>query len=176
MAHLSAAPRAERQGEGLAAARPEEACGEIKCQFAARSKNRIHWLISTRAKTVLEVRLAAAGRAVGRLWARQGEGLCRNNNHETAATMSHETRRLSCGRIDDVEAVQHRIDAIDATTSSLSSFFTFIFSTLRQYRAAEDLAGAGRGPCRPVLAGVGLAAAHHAVEGHEEVVLRGEWR
>ena len=38
-------------------------------------KNRIHRLLSTRAKTVLEVRLAAAGRAVERLWARQAEGL-----------------------------------------------------------------------------------------------------
>ena len=72
--------------------------------------------------------------------------------------------------------MQHHIDAIDGTTSSLSSFSTFIFSTLRHYRAAADRAGAGRGPCRPVLGGVGLAAAHHAVEGHEEAVLRGEWR
>ena len=61
---------------GLAAARPEEACGEIKFQFAARSNNQINWLISTRVKTVLEARLGAAGRAVERLWARQAEGLC----------------------------------------------------------------------------------------------------
>ena len=27
----------------------------------------------------------------------------------------HETRGLSCGRIDCVEAVRHRVDAIDAT-------------------------------------------------------------
>lgn len=48
MAHLSEELRAARQVGGLAAARPWEA--------------------------VLEVRLAAAGRAVERLWARQGEG------------------------------------------------------------------------------------------------------
>ena len=35
-------------------------------------------MLSTRAKTVLGARLAAAGRAVERLWARQGEGLCGN--------------------------------------------------------------------------------------------------
>ena len=38
--------------------------------------------------------------------------------------LPHETRRLSCGRVDVVDAVQHRVDAIDATTSSSSSFFT----------------------------------------------------
>ena len=54
--------------------------------------------------------------------------------------------------------MQHHIDAIDATMSSLSSFFTFIFSTLRHYRAAADRAGADRGPCRPDLAEAVLAA------------------
>ena len=38
-------------------------------------------------------------------------------------------RRVSRGRVDDVEAVQSHEDAIDATTSSSSSFFT-----LSQYR------------------------------------------
>ena len=80
MAHLSEELRAERQVEGLAAARPEEACGEIKFQFAARSNNQINWLISTRVKTVLGARLGAADRAVERLWARQGEGLCGNGS------------------------------------------------------------------------------------------------
>ena len=93
------------------------------------------------------------------------------DRHETTAALSHETRRLSCGRIDDVEAVQHRIDAIDAITSSLSSF-----SAPNTSLAAAAREEAGRGPCRPDLEGVGLAAAHHAVEGHEEAVLRGEWR
>ena len=78
--------------------------------------------------------------------------------HKTITTIFHEARRLSCGRIDVVDAVQHRIDAIDATTSSLSSFSTFIFSTLRHYRAAADRAGADRGPCRPDLAEAVLAA------------------
>ena len=39
--------------------------------------------------------------------------LCGND-----AVTSHEARRLSCGRIDGVEAVRHRVDAIAATTSS----------------------------------------------------------
>ena len=38
--------------------------------------------------------------------------------------LPRETRRLSCGRIDDVEAAQHRVDAVDATTPSSSSFHT----------------------------------------------------
>ena len=37
--------------------------------------------------------------------------------------LPRETRRLSCGRVDDVEATRHRVDAIAATTSSSSSFF-----------------------------------------------------
>jgi hypothetical protein len=34
----------------------------------------------------------------------------------------HDRDSLSCGRIDGVEAVWHRIDAIDALTKSSSSF------------------------------------------------------
>lgn len=79
MAHLSEELRAARQVGGLAAARPWEACVEFKFQLRLARKNRIRRLLSTRAKTVLEVRLAAAGRAVERLWARQGEGLCWRN-------------------------------------------------------------------------------------------------
>ena len=44
--------------------------------------------------------------------------------NDTVATLSlfiHETRGLSCGRVDDVEATP-RVDAIAATTSSSSSF------------------------------------------------------
>ena len=59
-------------------ARPWEACVGIKFQFAARSNNRIYWLISTRAKTVLEVRLGAAALSEGLRAARQAEGLCEN--------------------------------------------------------------------------------------------------
>jgi len=36
--------------------------------------------------------------------------------------LSHEMRRLSDGHVDGVEATWHRVDAIDATTSSSSSF------------------------------------------------------
>ena len=67
--------------------------------------------------------------------------------------------------------MQHHINAIDATTSSLSSF-----SAPNTSLAAAAREEAARGPFRPALEGVGLAAAHHAVEGHEEAVLRGEWR
>ena len=77
-AHLSEELRAERQVEGLAVARPEEACGEIKFQFAARSNNRINWFLSTRVKTVLGARLAAAGLSEGLRAARQAEDLCEN--------------------------------------------------------------------------------------------------
>ena len=60
-------------------ARPEEACGETKFQFAARSKEPNSPVnFHTQANTVLGVRLGAAGRAVERLWARQAEGLCEN--------------------------------------------------------------------------------------------------
>mgnify|MGYP004107079883 CR=1 FL=1 len=41
-------------------ARPWEACVGIKFQLRLARKNRIHWLISTRVKTVLGVRLGAA--------------------------------------------------------------------------------------------------------------------
>ena len=78
MAHLSEELRAARQVAALGAGRPWEACGEIKCQFAARSKNRIHGLLSTRAKTVLEVRLGAAALSEGLRAARQAEDLCEN--------------------------------------------------------------------------------------------------
>ena len=61
-------------------ARPWEACVGIKFQLRLARKNRIHWLISTRVKTVLGARLGAADRAVERLWARQGEGLCGNGS------------------------------------------------------------------------------------------------
>ena len=36
----------------------------------------------------------------------------------------HATRRLSCGRIDGVDAMQRRLDAIAATPASSSSVFT----------------------------------------------------
>ena len=42
--------------------------------------------------------------------------------NDGVAILSHEPRGRSGDRIDDVEAVRHRIDAIAATTSSSSSF------------------------------------------------------
>ena len=65
-AHLSEELRAERQVAVLVAARPWEACGNQNF-IAARRKNQIHWLISTRVKTVLEIstRLRAAGLSEG---------------------------------------------------------------------------------------------------------------
>ena len=48
--------------------------------------------------------------------------------------LSHEARGRSGGRVDDVEAVQSHEDAIAATTSSSSSFFT-----PSQYLADDNL-------------------------------------
>ena len=43
--------------------------------------------------------------------------LCGNDTVTKRPGLSHEACRLSCGRIDGVEAVRHRVDAIAATTS-----------------------------------------------------------
>ena len=63
---------------GLAVARPWEACVGIKFQLRLARRNQIHWLLSTRAKTVLEVRLGAAALSEGLRAARQAEDLCEN--------------------------------------------------------------------------------------------------
>ena len=62
------------------AARPEEACGEIKFQLRLARKHQIHRLISTRAKTVLGVRLGAAGLSEGLRAARRAAGLRGNGS------------------------------------------------------------------------------------------------
>ena len=88
--------------EGLAAARPEEACGEIKFQLRLARKHQIHRLISTRAKTVLGVRLVAAGLSEGLHEVRQAVAraagvLCGNEmrrvDSRTAATSSNSFSR-----------------------------------------------------------------------------------
>ena len=43
--------------------------------------------------------------------------VCGNDIVTKRPRLSHEACRLSCGRIDGVEAVRHRVDAIAATTS-----------------------------------------------------------
>ena len=50
--------------------------------------------------------------------------LCGTDAVAKPPRLSRETRGLSCGRIDDVEATRHRVDAVAATTSSSSSFPT----------------------------------------------------
>ena len=84
--------RAARQVGGLAAARPEEACGEIKFQLRLARKHQIHRLISTRAKTVLGVRLGAAGLSEGLRAARRAAGL-RGNGSVTKRPRQFFTRR-----------------------------------------------------------------------------------
>ena len=77
--------------------------------------------------------------------------------------LPHETRRLSCDHEDDVEAVQHRADAIDATTSRSSSFLT-----LNQYRRRSErrpgsaARSGGSGPSRRRASrGTALVATRH---------------
>ena len=51
---------------------------------------------------------------------------------------SHETRGLSCGRIDGVEAVRSHEDAIAATTSSSTSTSTHGVRTMKSTKSSQD--------------------------------------
>ena len=50
--------------------------------------------------------------------------LCGTDAVAKPPRLSRETRGLSCGRVDAVEATRHRVDAVAPATSSSSSFFT----------------------------------------------------
>ena len=46
---------------------------------------------------------------------RHGRHLCGTDTVAKLPRLPHETRRLSCGRVEGVEAVRHHVDAVDAT-------------------------------------------------------------